>query len=657
VIAPVGASPESRSGALSRAPDQPGGRSTESLAPTGTDSQGSNPGGESPGAVVRPQRLLLALGMSLVGFIGVAVLLYGTKYLGAGPTIFDLPSRDLFVFSLLLAVAPLVLAIFQKTSLLFLVPSIALVFLLYPLFSPFGLPYDRDVIFNFQFANVLLETGHWVPGGGVSGTALAYAYYPGSGVYNAEFSAVTGAPLYTSIQWSTPLFRLLVLPPAIYALGQRLFGARVGMLGLLLYMGTPSILFNIPVQQEFAVPFFVVTFLLLAFWIGPPSRSTFGLVAALVLCGGFIVVSHHLTSYATLVWLSGFLLLSVLLARRDLMRWPRAAPFLGAYALVFVAFTYFVSGPQFLQNVASLKGALAGLSAVRPGSLTPAAAGVGQSFPLYQQVWVYGAFLLLVVGALLGLRAYHRGHDWGFAGINVIVALLITLGTIPFLATEFSFLVLRVLEFSGIFLAPMTAWWLLERLGPWLSRRVARRRVAAALPRLPRLSGRRHTGAVVTVAIVALVFTGGSLAPYSSRDQFAPASQILNDSPVLVDPYDYALGNWAHEHLNTSSLVWGDFFTFSVIGGFGRFNLTYDQYIVFNGSTVSSAAWSKLAVGEYIVIEPYMTTKTPSFYGPASDQPKGPLSEAQVTKFNDPTYFDRVYNDAAFSIYEVIRIG
>ncbi|MGA8511182.1 MAG: hypothetical protein WB778_00430, partial [Thermoplasmata archaeon] len=137
---------------------------------------------------------------------------------------------------------------------------------------------------------------------------------------------------------------------------------------------------------------------------------------------------------------------------------------------------------------------------------------------------------------------------------------------------------------------------------------------------------------------------------------FAPTSQIQNDSPVLVNQNDYDLGLWAHAHLNPSSLIWGDYYTFSILGGFGRFNVSWDSYLPFNGTSVSEAAWALLKVGQYIVVDQYMTTKTPSFYGPGTDQPTGPLSVGQVTKFNDPTYFDWVFNDSSFTIYLVIQL-
>lgn len=601
-----------------------------------------------------PARMIIALYLGLVGFVGVALLLYGTKYLGVGPTIFDLPSRDLYVLSLMLAVTPILSAIFQRTPILFLLPPIALIFLLYPLFSPFGLPYDRDAIYNLQFASVLLQTNHWVPGGGVTGIAIPYSYYPASGVYNAEFSSMTGVPLPTTMLWSVPILRLLVLPPAIYALAQRLFSSRAGMLALLLFMGTPSQLFNISVQQEFAVPFLALTILLLAFVVVRPSVSSPGVMVALVLCSTFIVFSHSLTSYVTAIWLGGFLVLALVLARREPTRWVKVIPAIAIYLTVFFVYTYFVTGPLFVAEAADLGASTSSLFHLGASQVSPAGAGIGQSFQPYQQAWVYSSFFLILLISLAGLWSSRGTRNWGFARINSIIALAVAIGSLPLLLTAFAWVVERVMEFSGLLLAPLAAWWLLERF----RRHPIQSRVSMGPSHLaPKSRWHQYAAPVIALAIVALIFTGGSLAPYSSRDVFAPTSEILNDSPVLIDQNDYALGIWAHAHFNLSSPVWGDYYTYSVIGGFGRFNVSYNAYLVFNGTNVTQAAWDYLRLGEYIVVDQYMTTKTPTFFGPANDQPKGPLAIAQVTKFNNPSYFDRIYSDLGFTIYIVTHLG
>ncbi|MFZ1023532.1 MAG: hypothetical protein WAN87_05305 [Thermoplasmata archaeon] len=624
---------------------------TEAMSTPGTQSSVES---QSISAAARPRRVLLALSLSLVGFLLVAVLIYSTKYLGAGPTVFDLPSRDLWVLGLMLAVSPLLFAVFHRVSIVFLLPGIALIFLLYPLFSPFGLPYDRDVVYNFQFASVLLQTGHWVPGGpNFTGQASDYSLYPGSGVYNAEFASATGIPLVTSIQWSIPIFRLLVLPPVVYTIGKRLFSPRVGMLSLLLFMGIPSILFNISVQQEFAVPFFALTFLLLAYVVLEPEIWSSAVFILLVLFSSFIVISHALTSYVTLAWLGGFLLVAFLLARQEKIRWSRVAPIFVTYLATFVVYTYFFTATLFEFQLGQLETNARAILATSPASATPAAAGVGLSFPLYQQAWSYGAFLFIVVLGIVGLLAFRRSKQWSFIGINVVLALILTLATIPFLATDFSFLVQRVLEWTSFFLLPLVAWWLLDQLWPHVTRSPSEGNQSS---RRSSPNWRRYVGPVAAIAIVVLIFTGGSLVPYSSRDQFAPTSQIEDDSPVLINGNDYAVAVWAHTHLNRSVMVWGDYFTYAVLGGFGAFNVGWDGYLPFNGTTVSESAWALLKVGQYIVVDQYMTTKTPEFYGPADDQPTGPLNEAQITKFNNPTYFDRVFDNSRFTIYMVIQL-
>jgi hypothetical protein len=144
------------------------------------------------------------------------------------------------------------------------------------------------------------------------------------------------------------------------------------------------------------------------------------------------------------------------------------------------------------------------------------------------------------------------------------------------------------------------------------------------------------------------------MVPYSTRDQLAAPSALITESPLHIDPYSFTLATWAHTHLTSSTWVWGDYLTYSVFGGFGQFNMQFDQYSIFNGTTIPLSAWALVTVGSYVVVDKYMTTSTPQFPGPI--QPTGPLTSAQLAKFNNPEFFNLVYQDSTFTIYEVVAV-
>lgn len=598
-----------------------------------------------------PRWTLIGLGLALVGFIEVAAQLYTLKFVGSGPTLLGLPSRVLFVFGLTLVVAPLILSVFRRPVVLFVLPSIALVFLLYPLFAPYGIPSGLDPIYNFQFAQSLLQTGHWTAGSGVTNQAVAYSYYPGSAVFNAELASFTGVPLYQTFTWGIPLLRLLLLPAAIYGLANRYFGSRIAFGAVLIFLATPSILFNAPVQSEFAIPFFALTLTLVGYLLVDGQNRQSSLAVSAALFAGLVVISHTLTAYALAAWLVGLLRLSVLFRSSSSSRIGRAGAVLGAYLAFLFLFTYTVSRPEFLANYNSLTTVLGSL--LNPASLSRSSAtSLGASFPLYQLVWSYLAFLVLLLGSLLVLRRWFRTQRRSFATPNLIMAILAVVVALPLLVTPYNFLAERIMEYGEVFMAPALAWGIVRwtrpgLVGPVAARSVTRREGAPT-------AWRRYGTVVGVIALVVLVFTGGSLVPASTRDQFAASSAISEGSTLHISQHSYTLAQWARSHLTASTYVWGDYLTYSVFGGLGRFNMQYNQYSIFNGTTLPASVWAKVPLGSYVVVDKYMTTSTPQF--PGDLQPTGPLTSGQFEKFNDPAFFDLVYQDSTFTIYQVVAL-
>ncbi len=600
---------------------------------------------------VDPRWTLIALGLSLVGFVGVAAQLYSLKFVGSGPTLLGFPSRVLFVFGMALVVAPLILSVFRRPVVLFVLPSIALVFLLYPLFVPYGIPSGQDPIYNFQFAQSLLQTGHWTAGSGVTNQAVAYSYYPGSAVFNAELANFTGVPLDQTFPWGIPLLRLLILPATIYGLAMRYFGARIAFGAVLIFLAAPSILFNTPVQSEFAIPFFALTLTLVGYLLVDGQNRQNSLAVSAALFAGLVVISHTLTAYALAAWLGGLLVLWTLFRSSSAPQTGRAGAVLGIYLAFLFLFTYAVSRPEFLANYASLTTVLASL--LNPASLSRSSAtSLGASFPLYQLVWSYLAFLVLLLGSLRVLRRWFRTHRRSFATPNLIMAILAVVVALPLLVTPYNFRAERIMEYGEVFMAPALAWGIVR----WTRRGLAG---PAPAPLVPRREGapiawQRYGAVVGAIALVVLVFTGGSLVPFSTRDQFAAPSAISVESPLHIDAHSYALAQWAQSHLTASTYVWGDFLTYSVFGGFGHFDMLYNQYSIFNGTTLPASVWATVPLGSYVVVDKYMTTSTPQF--PGDLQPTGPLTAGQLEKYNDPAFFDRVYQDSTFTIYQVVAV-
>jgi hypothetical protein len=605
---------------------------------------------ESPNA---PRWVLLSLFLCLLGFLGVAGLLYGYKFLELGAYFHGIPTRVLFVLSLALVGSPFYVTIVRRVPPLCLLAPVALLAFLYPFFSPYGLPYSRDPVFSFQFAQVLLQHHQWVPGSFVTNQAIIYSFYPASGVFNAETATFTGLPLVETFTWGLQLFRFLVIPVGIYALTTRFFGPRAAPLAVFLYMGAPSIEINVPTQQDFALPFLLLMVLMAVYIIHTESVALTPLRIAFVVFSSFIILSHHMTSYIAGGWLAGILLFPFVLRGQGAFDKLRPAVAAVRYLLVFLLFVLLVSGPAFVDHVQVLYTAVGSVfSGAAPSSQ---GAAIGSTFPLYQTGWIVLALATILLISLYVLIRFLGRPKLAFLSTLIVIALLTALVTIPFLPTGLSFLALRLMEYSELILAPVTAWFLVV----YLQRQ--RTPPPSSPPRPVRSARRTWVPVAVAVGLSLVIFTGGSLVPLSTRDAFAPANTVLIDAPRYVNQSAYEAGLWARAHLDPSTHVWGDYLVYTVFGGFGELQMTWNPFHIFEHRLLNTTNWTGIRVGDYVVTDVLMTQVTPTFPGPANHppsatrQPDAPVPAVNLTKFQDnPNYFETVFEDPTFTVYLVI---
>jgi hypothetical protein len=616
-----------------------------------------------PPAPSQPNAALLTLFLSLVGFLGVMFLLYEFKFHGVTGSLHGAPTRILFVLFLALACSPYVLTIFRRVPFLFLLLPTVLVFFLYPLFSPFGLPFSRDPIYNFQFAQAILSSGGWSPTAGVTGQAIVYSYYPGGAIFNAEVSTLTNLPLLSTFNWGYELFRLLVLPLAIYAIAVRLFGTRSAPLAVLFYMATPSIENNIPTQQDFAVTFFILSIVVLTYVASTEYSSVFLRVSLLALAA-MVIMSHHVSTYILVGWLLGLTILPWILKGRDpFARLRTAAVFVGTVAVAAI-WIFVVTLPVITGQIAILT---ANVEAIfEPSTKIQRASRLGGiTFPVYQEVWIVAAVGLVVLMAVLTLaETYNRDED-AFTAFSILTGFLIVVLAIPFLSTGFSFLALRDFEFAGVILAPAAAWWLVHR---FVYRPAARRSSPGSIAndgiyarpatRRRRSVLNRTTASVLAIVLTVVIFTGGSMVALSTRDQFSPPGASLIDSPTHIDPDTIEAVTWADAHLNQSKSIWGDYLVYDTFGGFGHFPIHFNSYNVFQPTTLCNFATLTFE-GQYIVTDVYLngTYPPPVFPGTAGDQPNGTYlpDYVDIAKFSEfPQYFATLYQNSIFTIYVIV---
>jgi hypothetical protein len=606
-----------------------------------------------------PPTALFLLSVSLLGFLGVALLLYQLKFHGQTAYLYHVPTRDLFVFFLALVTAPFLLTVFRRVPVLFLLAPAVLIFFLYPLFSPFGLPFSRDPIFNFQFAQSIVSSGTWNPAVGVTGQAGTYSYFPGGAIYSSEVSSLTSLSLLQTFNWGVFLFRLLVVPLAIYAMAARLFSVRSAPLAVLIYLGIPSIEFNIPTQQDFAIIWFILALMVLAFLATSKRPSTFLQLALIAFCTA-VIVSHHVSTYILLGWLGSLAILPWILKRRDPYPNARSAiVFLRTLATTFL-WVILVTLPVVIYQTGILQANIA--SVLHPAAKSLGAVGAirGSTFTLYQTGWIVLGIALIVALALLTMVESYREESRAFSTFSIFTGLLLIALSLPFLSTGFSFLALRIMEYAGVVLAPAAAFWLVERVA-WGQIFPRRRYSRSTYRRHSRVSvRRRRVGGALVVVIAILVFTGGSLVPLSTRDQFASPSGVLIDSPMFINSSAYQAVQWASAHMNRSEVIWGDYLAYSSFGAFGGFTIHFNSYPLFNGTLFNETliADKSFHVGSYVVTDIYLTRQfiQPEFDGPSNSQPSAPLTQAELNKFYNPLFFSIIYSNSVFTIVKTINV-
>jgi len=584
---------------------------------------------------------LTTLGLSFVGFLGMIAVALQLK-----SGVIGVP-RLLFLTFLALSCAPFLSAFWRIPKPPYLIAPTVALFLLYPITAPHGIIYGRDPIYNFAFTNQVATTGFWQPGS-IGGLADTYSLYPLGNVFQAYLIRTAGLDGEVAFLWLEPMIRMLAVPATVYAIGQRLFGRRIAPLGLFVYMGTASILFNTIVQQGMGIIFVSLAFLaLLLLAHSPPGAARFRTEILFALLALGVVMTHHLSSYIFAAWLLG--LAAMVGVRRS---WrssfpPRfgvlAAYFLGVLGLYIVTVSYrvFIVHEQSLQLILDRLIAPESL----PTSTTPR---LGRTFSTLEIAWLGGSVLALPALGWFSVRSYRHVPRFSFVVANGWIAALLAIGTLPLLATGFDFVPLRVGEYTNLFLGPLAAAtflrWSRGDAGP-----LSRFALSRIEPMVDRVS--RKAPAVVVVLAVA-IFIGGNLAPAGMRMYFDGKSQWNTDTPLLFGADDIRLSAWSRVAYG-SALIWGDHLSTDIFTGLGYMHVVFGNSVIFAGPTIN---WSTLCPGDYVAVSTLMTTYPSQWFLEPEPAVRAPLTHAQVDKFGNDPNFSLVFQDGRFSVYRLMSI-
>ncbi len=522
--------------------------------------------------------------------------------------------------------------------------------------APYGMAYYRDPLFNMYLSTLIANAHAWTPGIGTL-NAFAYSFYPGANLYHVGMADLTGLDMSTTYLFAVGLVRFAILPLSFFRILRRFLAPLPCYVGVTVLLATPSNLFGLPVQQEFAIAFATLTVyagILAAAARGRRRLSPPALGASLILVST-VVVSHYFTAYVfgvglvLLAFVGAFGTWRVKASRVSVGRLKAPHPLFGfvfvapAFLCVFFVWSTFVSSPidlfwlEFAETSFGTFVTPGELSS--PGGQSLGGVRAGFSYTTIELVLIAGALLVIASTLLLGLRLLlRRTRDASSPKspaarailILFILSFALVLGSGPFIFTQGLFIPLRILEFAGLGIIPL--------VGLYLAYLLTKPSISAV--------------AVAAVA-VAVVIVGGSLVQLSNpRFDYLQPQAVFCDVPQHLTTDVAHAAYWARDHVNVSTRVFGDELVVDTFGGLSGFTVVPEHwpgYPLFNATVLDANLSSTLGlqVGDLIVVDAYMYNSI-CF---ASFQ-SGPMDPAKLAKFETSPLVAKIFENGSVTIYQ-----
>src|SRR5438445_110501 len=336
------------------------------------------------------------------------------------------PRLWIYWIGLVLVAVPGVLAGERKAATFSLGAFAFLQCFAYSLSSPFGLVYLRDPLYNMQLATLVQTTQTWHPAMG-AGQAFAYSFYPGSNLFHVAVAFATGLPLETLYLFVTGILRFAVLPLGLARMLGRFVKPQATYIAVAIFLATPSNLFDLPHQQEFAYVFLILG--LYAALLSTTAQRGFRFAAATQVAAFILVatiaVSHAFTAYITLFVFPALAVVGLSVRSRHipyrdqasrvvLIRTFKGLPVTAlAFTGTFLLWSVLVSSPLELAWLDYASESLERLFLPRqflaPTGSAPSGVSAGFSYTRDELAVIGAALLILLITGVLG-HSPHRSE-------------------------------------------------------------------------------------------------------------------------------------------------------------------------------------------------------------------------------------------------------
>lgn len=484
-----------------------------------------------------------------------------------------------------------------------------------------------------------------------------YPDYPGLEIVTTALASIGGTSLFVAGILLIGAARLM-LAPALFLIFERA-GRSSFLAGIAtaVYMCNPSFLFFDAqfAYESLALP---MAILLLAVALRRegttgPARRRLTIVALILILG--VVVTHHMTAFAMLAFLMGWVVVRGLLRWRGVTR-PPAPTDLAAFTVVAIgAWTGLVASaifgyilPVIAPAIAGAIQLLSGQSAVKiPFSST------GQSSEIWQQIVGYASVGLILVALPFGLWQVWRRHR-----TNPIAVLLgLTAMTYPVtlalrLTRAGAETSNRSSEFVFLGVAFVVA---IALTRPLLHRGASLTGTGRLLPRVR---------SVVLVGAGVVMLFGGVIVGWPPYE-LQPGPYRVGADSRSIDATGIEAALWAGTHLPPSSRLLTDRANGLLMGSYGRRDPVtgaaggYILANVFFSDTIGTPELTALQYDKiaYIVVDHRLATGVPLmgsyFEGdePGAFQWRLPIALAALTKFDLERTMSRIYDNGTIVIY------
>lgn len=358
-------------------------------------------------------------------------------------------------------------------------------------------------------------------------------YYPGLEAATTALMKLTGLSVYPAGIILAGVARLVMLA-SLFLLFERVSGsARAAGLGVAIYAGNFNFLFWSAQYsyESLALPLLLMTMMALAEREASPKTALRAWGVPILLAIAAIVVTHHLTSYATVGFLLALAIAYWFVQRtwRPPNPWPfalAAGAMAGFWLIVVASSTVGYLTPVLSSAFDAIGNTIGGED--EPRALFEGSGPTVEPTPLVGKAIAVLAILLLAAALPFGLREIYRRHG------KKPFALIFALAAVAFFGT----LALR--------LAPL-AWETGNRLSEFLFVGLAFTLSLAFAAALSRFKDRVHWRLAAAGAI-ALIFIGGAISGWPWDSQLAKPMRISADGRTIPSP-SLSAAEWSREHI------------------------------------------------------------------------------------------------------------